>query len=204
MERLVIYAAISSSASMTTVTIPCMQLTLQKTGRIATTRLNSPFLDELCTPDACRKAVNFFQLFIQSLFANGEHHNLWPNFPAQVKDIFFLRAARSFRKTSTACISLYWLRLVFRRSSKETSSLQLYGGRNGEGLSVAASSISQNRKWGNQCKVELPLIKKRSCKKAQQLSWHWLATTHMRQWNERKQKLTIYVVFLFLYFMVNK
>jgi len=65
-----------------------------------------------------------------------------------------------FWKTSTAHLSLYWVLLQFEPLSKETSSLQLFGGRNWEDLSIAASSISQNCSWGCQCKVWLLLIKK--------------------------------------------
>lgn len=68
------------------------------------------------------------------------------------KGIFFSHAACQFRKTSTAHLSLHWVLL-------ETS-LQLFDGRNREDLSVAASFISQNCKWGRQCKVWLLLIKK--------------------------------------------
>ena len=67
----------------------------------------------------------------------------------------------SLRLTLTNCVTpLCWVLLCFERLSKETSSLQLFGGRNQEDLSVAASSISQNCKWGRQCKVWLALIKK--------------------------------------------
>ena len=67
----------------------------------------------------------------------------------------------SLRLTLTNCVTpLCWVLLYFERLSKETCSLQLFGGRNQEDLSVAASSISQNCKWGRQCKVWLALIKK--------------------------------------------
>ena len=49
--------------------------------------------------------------------------------------------------------------LGFERSSKETFSMQLFVGRSREYLSIAVS-ISQNYKWGRQCKVWLLLIKK--------------------------------------------
>ena len=73
--------------------------------------------------------------------------------PGRTKRNFFLRTACQFQKTSIAHLFLYWVLLGFERSSKETSSLQLLGGRNRKDLSVATSSISQNCKWGCQCKV---------------------------------------------------
>ena len=81
---------------------------------------------------------------------------------AQLKEFFFWQAACQFRKTSIAHWFLYWVLLGFERSSKETSSLQPLGGRNQKDLSVASSSISQNCKWGCQCKVWMLLLNKPS------------------------------------------
>ena len=79
---------------------------------------------------------------------------------AQLKEFFFWQAACQFRKTSIAHLFLHWVLLGFERSSKGISSLQPLGGRNRKDLSVASSYISQNCKWGCQCKVWKLLIEK--------------------------------------------
>ena len=79
--------------------------------------------------------------------------------PSSGKGNFFSHAACQFQKTSTSQLSLYWVPLGFERLSKETSSLQVFGGRNWEDLLTATSSISQNCNQGCQCKVWLLVIK---------------------------------------------
>ena len=67
-------------------------------------------------------------------------------FPKECK---LSHAACQFQKISTAHLSFYWVLLGFECLSKETSSLELLSGQNWEDLSIAASSISQNCKWGH-------------------------------------------------------
>ena len=60
--------------------------------------------------------------------------------------------------------------LGFERSSNETSSLQIFGGRNREDLSVAVSFISQIANEDADAKCDCFLLKSRSCEKARHLS----------------------------------
>ena len=80
--------------------------------------------------------------------------------PGSSKGTFFSCSACQFWKASTAHLSLYWVLLGSESLSKKTSSLQPFGGQNWKDHSIAASSISQNCKWGCQCKAWMLLLNK--------------------------------------------